>query len=301
MLKHLFIVDDFSVGYDITRDTSHLLINEVRKRGHTAAITYPHQLGLENGEVVADGKKVADYDVVWLRKDPPVDRNYFEHLQLLTLVKGPFFVNDPRAVLELNEKLSIFNFRELIPKTLVLTANTSDLSELYELFSPTGFVVLKPLNSFAGGGVKKVSIDEFGRIREVIAGVAESDENYCIAQEFLPNVSQGDTRIHIVDGEPIGALLRVPPADGFKGNIHAGGAAHIAELTPKHFAIAKEVGAWLKSKGIFFAGIDTIDGYLTEINVTSPGVIIETNEVSGVALEQIIIDMLCEHIVSDNL
>jgi glutathione synthase len=294
--KHLFIVDDYSLGYDLTRDSSYLLINELKAQGAKVEISHLHKLNVVDGEVYSGASKVSEFEFVWVRKDPPVDRAYFEHLQLLSLVEKKYpkikFINSPTAVLELNEKLSIFNFPHLIPSTLLLTASSEDMTPVYEMMQATGFAVLKPLNSFAGGGVRKVAMDEFGEIRKIIAEVAESDENYCMVQEFIPEVSLGDTRIHIVNGKPIGALLRVPPSDGFKGNIHAGGTAARGEITPELEKVALEVGAWLVNRGVFFAGIDTIHGKLTEINVTSPGVIIESNETSGKELHKVIIEEL---------
>jgi glutathione synthase len=296
-VKHLFIVDDYSVGYDLSRDSSYLFIKELKEQKCIVDVAHPFQLNVDlEGEVLAGSFTISDYDVVWVRKDPPIDRTYFEHLQLLSLVERKYpkikFVNSPTSVLEINEKLAIFNFKHLIPSTLLLTASSADMTPIYEMMQKTGFAVLKPLNSFAGGGVRKVGMDEFGSIRQIIAEVADGDESYCMVQEFIPEVSLGDTRIHIVNGKPIGALLRVPPSDGFKGNIHAGGTAARGVLSPELEKLALEIGEWLVKKGIFFAGIDTINGKLTEINVTSPGVIVETNETSGIQLEKVIIEEL---------
>lgn len=293
--KHLFIVDDYSIGYDLSRDSSYLFIKELNEQKCIVDVAHPFQLNVDlEGEVLAGNFKIADYDVVWVRKDPPVDRGFFEHLQLLSLVERKYpnikFVNSPTSVLEINEKLAIFNFKHLIPSTLLLTASSADMTPVYEMMQETGFAVLKPLNSFAGGGVRKVSIEEFGSIRQIIAEVAESDEGFCMVQEFIPEVSKGDTRIHIVNGKPVGTLLRVPPSDGFKGNIHAGGTATRGVITKELESIALEVGKWLVERGIFFAGIDTINGKLTEINVTSPGVIVETNETSGLEIHKVIIE-----------
>ncbi len=294
--NHLFIVDDYPMGYDLSRDSSYLLMNELKLQGAKVQICHMFGLSVRSGEVFADEVAVNEYEVVWVRKDPPVDRAYFEHLQLLSLVERKYpnikFVNSPTAVLEINEKLAIFNFPDLIPETLLMTASSADMTPIYEMMQKTGFAVLKPLNSFAGGGVRKIDTEDFGSIRQILAEVAESDEGFCMVQEFIPEVSLGDTRIHIVNGKPVGALLRVPPSDGFKGNIHAGGTAMRGEITPELEKVALEVGAWLMSRGIFFAGIDTINGKLTEINVTSPGVIVETNETSGVELHKLIIEEL---------
>jgi glutathione synthase len=294
--KHLFIVDDYSIGYDLTRDSSYLIMNELKAQGALVTVAHPFHLNVVDSCVYVNETKVSDFKFVWVRKDPPVDRAYFEHLQLLSLVEkydpGVIFINSPTAVLEINEKLAIFNFPNLIPETLLMTASSADMTPIYEMMQKTGFAVLKPLNSFAGGGVRKVASSEFGEIRRIIAEVAESDEGYCMVQEFIPEVSLGDTRIHIVNGKPIGALLRVPPSDGFKGNIHAGGTAARGEITPELEKVAIEVGAWLVKRGVFFAGIDTIHGKLTEINVTSPGVIIESNETSGKELHKVIIEEL---------
>jgi glutathione synthase len=203
--------------------------------------------------------------------------NYMQHLQLLAYERDYVkFVNDPLVTLRFLDKASIFNFPHLIPETIV--TKSSDLVEQFLI--GRGKIVVKPLNGFSGNDV---------RIYE--GGGIEIDE-FVMVQEYLENVKDGDTRVHICDGDIIGAIKRVPSNNDFRGNLHAGGTGVVAHLSESEIALSKEVGEWLSSEGVFLAGIDLIDGKLTEINITSPGIIIETNELMNTKLEAEIFDRL---------
>lgn len=280
MARHLFILDAPET-FNPNNDTSTLLIEEAQARGHEVFVGNINELGVTNSRVVVRDQFVRDYDVVWVRKDPPIDMNYIQHLQLLAYERNNcFFVNDPLATLKYLDKASIFNFPNLIPETIV----TKDPAKVDEFLEGRGRVVVKPLNGFSGNDV---------RLYE--GGGIDIDE-FVMVQEFIEEVSEGDTRVHICDGEVIGAIKRVPQGDDFRGNLHAGGKGVKADLTEDEIALSNDVAAWLKKEGIFFAGIDLIGGKLSEINITSPGIIIETNEVMNTRLEKEILDRLENHV-----
>lgn len=276
MTSHLFIIDAPETFVE-HNDTSTLLIEEARSRGQEVVVVNINEVGVKNSRVVVREQFVRDFDVVWVRKDPPIDMNYVQHLQLLNYERDNcFFVNDPMATLQFLDKASIFNFPTLIPETIV----AKDASEVDKFLQGREKVVVKPLNGFSGNDVRIYS-----------GGGIEIDE-FVMVQEFLEKVSEGDTRVHICDGEVIGAIKRVPSNDDFRGNLHAGGTGVATELNDQELSVVETVGAWLKEQGVFFAGIDLIDGRLNEINITSPGIIIETNEVMNAQLEKEIFDRL---------
>ena len=279
-MKHLFISDPLDSMEE--NESTKLFIAEALKRGHEVDSCEVKDLCLDLEGPKANGHLVDSYDVVWIRKDPPVDRMYLEHVQILAQAKNPFFVNDPLAVLRYGDKLAAFGFAEFCPDTLV----TTDRALMTEFITKFGTVMVKPLNSFSGKGVYKVTdIDE-----------VEFADHFLILQEFLPNVVQGDLIIHLAGGELMEAMRRVPAEGSVLANIHAGGRAEAVELDNRLMAIADKMAKELLKEGVFFAGIDIIDGFLNEINVTSPGVIHETNQVMGVRLQEKLFDLLEKHV-----
>ncbi len=267
-MKHLFLTDRLD-EMDIESDTTHLLMAEAGRRGHEVI-----------REDYFSDVDVSGFDVVWVRKDPPVDEAYISRMKELAEVEGPFFVNDPAAILKYGDKMMIFDYPAIIADTAV----TSDSDTVNAFIREHGKAVVKPLNSFSGIGVELYKKPNYEGTEEVMV------------QEYLPNVTAGDTRVHVAGGEVIGALLRVPQAGDFRGNIHAGGTAVKADLDDDLLEKVEAVAGTLMGKGIFFAGLDFIDGRLNEVNTTSPGVIRETNAVSGDLLEVKLFDILEKHV-----
>lgn len=189
-MRHLFILDPPET-FNSRNDTSTLLIEEARLRGHDVVTCNINELSVGDGRVVVRDHFVRDFDLVWVRKDPPIDMNYMQHLQLLAYERDYVkFVNDPLVTLRFLDKASIFNFPHLIPETIV--TKSSDLVEQFLI--GRGKIVVKPLNGFSGNDV---------RIYE--GGGIEIDE-FVMVQEYLENVKDGDTRVHICDGDIIGAI-----------------------------------------------------------------------------------------------
>ncbi|HWG05503.1 MAG TPA: glutathione synthase [Beijerinckiaceae bacterium] len=267
-------------------DSTFALLLEAQARGHQVLYYTPDRLGMNGSHVFAKmqplsvrdlrgdhftlGESVptdlADVDVVLLRQDPPFDLAYIttthllEHVHPQTLV-----VNDPVSVRNAPEKLLVMRFPELMPPTLI----SRDRDAIEAFRAEHGEVVMKPLHGHGGASVFKVAkVDaNFGSLFDLFA--ATFREPWMI-QRFLPQVSDGDKRIILVDGEPLGAVNRVPAANDIRSNMVRGGAAAATVLTPREREICARIGPELKRRGLVFVGIDVIAGHLTEINVTSP-------------------------------
>ena len=205
-------------------------------------------------------------DVVLLRQDPPFDLAYITTTHLLERIHPrTLVVNDPRGVRDAPEKLFVMDFPALMPPTLI----ARDKPAIEAFRAEHGEVVMKPLHGFGGAAVFKVGVQDpnFGSLFDLFTATLREP---WVIQKFLPAVSRGDKRIILVDGEAMGAVNRVPASDDIRSNMVRGGAAQETDLTPREREICATIGPELKRRGLLFAGIDVIDGYLTEINVTSP-------------------------------
>jgi glutathione synthase len=207
-----------------------------------------------------------DVDVVLMRQDPPFDMAYITATHFLEKVHPrTLVVNDPVEVRNAPEKLFVTGFEGVQPPTLI----TSDLEAILDFRARHGDMVLKPLNGAGGSGVIRLKDGDsnLGAILELHAMIGREP---VIAQKFLPAVSAGDKRILLVDGEPVGAINRVPARDQIRSNLRVGGTAEAVELTARDRELCAIIGPELKRRGLLFVGIDVIGDYLTEINVTSP-------------------------------
>ena len=205
-------------------------------------------------------------DVVLLRQDPPFDLAYIATTHLLERVQpGTLVVNDPRGVRDSPEKLFVMDFPGLMPPTLI----ARDKAAIEAFRASHGEVVMKPLYGFGGAAVFKVGVQDpnFGSLFDLFATTFREP---WVIQKFLPAVALGDKRIILVDGEAKGLINRVPSRDDIRSNMVRGGAAKESELTAREREICSTIGPELRRRGLLFVGIDVIDGYLTEINVTSP-------------------------------
>jgi glutathione synthase len=267
-------------------DTTFLMALNAQARGHAMWVYQPEQLALEDGRLTARARSlevratVGDHatlgppqtldlsqvDVVLMRQDPPFDLAYItathllEHVHPKTLV-----VNDPAEVRNAPEKLFVTHFKGLQPPTLI----SRDLDAIADFRSRYPDMILKPLYGGGGSGVARLKPDD-SNLEAMLELHFELNREPVICQAFLPAVSKGDKRVLLVDGEPVGAINRVPEAGQTRSNLRVGGRAEAVELTPRDREICALIGPELRRRGLTFVGIDVIGDYLTEINVTSP-------------------------------
>jgi glutathione synthase len=271
---------------DIAADSTFRLMIEAQERGHELFYYTPDALAYEEGRITARGwplevqrvagdhyrpgenqaVDLADFDVVWLRQDPPFDMHYITTTHLLErLSPATLVVNDPFWVRNFPEKLLILNFPDLMPPTTI----ARDLATIRAFRARHGDVILKPLYGNGGAGVFHLpeSDRNLASLHEMFTGFSREP---LIAQKYLPDVSRGDKRVILVDGAPIGAINRVPAEGETRSNMHVGGRPEKIGLTDRDREICARIGPLLREKGQIFVGIDVIGDYLTEINVTSP-------------------------------
>jgi len=283
---------------DINADSTFRLAEEAQARGHDLFYYTPDKLSFREGRIMATGQSLkvqreqgnhailgemrdvdlADLDVVWLRQDPPFDMGYITTTHLLERLKGQtLVVNDPFWVRNNPEKLLVLDFLDLTPPTTI----ARDLTVLREFKEKHGDIILKPLYGNGGAGVFRLpeSDRNLNSLHELFTGM---NREPLIAQKFLPDVSAGDKRIILVDGEPVGAINRVPAKGETRSNMHVGGRAEKIGLTEREYEICAAIGPRLKEMDQIFVGIDVIGGYLTEINVTSPTGIQELERFDGI-------------------
>src|SRR5215212_4893529 len=210
--------------------------------------------------------ELTELDVILLRQDPPFDLAYITTTHLLERVHPKtFVVNDPASVRNAPEKVFVTEFPDLMPPTLI----TRDLAEIKAFRAEHGDIVMKPLYGRGGEAVFRLAPEDlnFGSLYDLFSVTFREQ---WVVQKFLPAVKHGDKRIILVDGEFAGAVNRVPAADDLRSNMVRGGAAMSTDLTPREREICARIGPALRERGLIFVGIDVIDGWLTEINVTSP-------------------------------
>jgi glutathione synthase len=239
---------------------------------------------------LGDGKRTAlsSFDVVLLRQDPPFDLNYITTTHLLERIHPKTLViNDPASVRNAPEKMFVTEFPALMPPTLL----TRDLAEIRAFRAEHGDIVMKPLYGHGGGAVFRLTKDDlnFGSLYDMFA--ATFREAWVI-QKFLPEVRDGDKRIILVDGEYAGAVNRVPAADDLRSNMVRGGTPKDTELSPREKEICDTIGPALRERGLLLVGIDVIDGYLTEINVTSPTGIRAVKNLGGPDVAKLVWDKI---------
>jgi len=300
---------------NLETDTTFIIMLEAQKRGHKILYFTPELMEVEQGRPVAvmseamvkwptkkapdhyslsKTKKtgLADTDLIFMRVDPPYDLDYVTALHILAMVQPPtLVVNRPGGLLLANEKMLALRFPELMPPTIVSRRPDKLLSFLEEV---GGKMVLKPLPGFGGEGVVVVEKNHTNR-KALVQMMTENGKQLVQAQKFLPVNRQGDKRIIMLSGGPIGAVTRMPAKGDHRANLHSGGSYKKAWLTEKDREICKTVGALLKREGLWIAGLDVVAGYLTEINVTSPTLLRQINELEGVKLEENILDF-CEYL-----
>jgi glutathione synthase len=281
----------------IKGDSTFALCLEAQRRGHRLFHYTPDRLSMRDGVVTARleamqlaeeqgrhftlGEPVrtdlAEMDVVLLRQDPPFDMNYITSTHLLErLQPGTIVANDPAWVRNMPEKIFVTEFSDLMPETLI----TKDAAEVAAFRAEFGEIVMKPLYGNGGAGVFHLTRDD-RNLSSFMETFALLFREPFIVQRYLPDVRKGDKRVILIDGEPVGAINRVPSETDARSNMHVGGRAEPADITDRDREICARIGPALRERGQLFVGIDVIGDYLTEINVTSPTGIREVRRFGG--------------------
>ncbi|MEE8165263.1 MAG: glutathione synthase [Myxococcota bacterium] len=305
-LNLVFVMDPVEAE-PVAASTTIVLMREAQERGHRVLYVDPADLGIDAGRVVAAatpielrlgdeqpvrrGKpRIYDFDqeidVAFQRKDPPVDRDFMIATQILDVCRRTIVLNRPESVIAFNEKLLALQFAHLMPATRV----TRRIPDLLEFMSQRGGeMIVKPLDGKGGEGIFHVTAQD-RNLNSILEQSTQFESRAVMAQQYLPAIREGDKRILLLDGEAIGAVLRVPAEFESRANLHVGGTAVKARLDEADRRIIADIGPFLKQQGLFFVGIDVIGGLLTEINVTSPTGIQEINALEDTRLEVVLLD-----------
>ena len=304
-IKHkvLFQMDSFN-KLDIKTDSTISIIKEALTLGIKAYVSNPNDLTLTQNNAFVSFREVTlinskfsfskqknstitKFDYFFIRQDPPFDLKYLTNCYLLELHqkfnKNPRFINDPGGIKNFTEKICPIYFNSLMPKTLV----TSDEKIFKETLSKKKTLILKTLYNKGGEGVIKVEKNDknsLSKFKELISKYKVP----VVIQDFVSKVSDGDKRVILIEGEPVGLINRVPKIGQYKANLHLGGKAEISVLTKKEQEICKKIKPFLLENKLIFVGIDLIDEKLSEINVTSPTGIVQIKELTGVNVARIL-------------
>jgi len=305
-MRSLFVMDPLD-RIHVDGDSTFVTMRECTDRGLPVHMCEPDGLFVENGRAHArcvsvrttaeapyfhvgepESLDLGSFDVVWMRKDPPFDMRYIFTTYLLDMAPPEtLVVNDPRGLKLFNEKLWVMKqWPELQPPTL-LSNDQAKLRAFVE--EQPGWSVLKPWDGNGGRGVLVTEKGD-GNLRSMIELLTADGHDYIIAQRYVPEVVQGDKRILLFDGEPVGSMLRVPGEGDHRANMHVGATVQASELSASDRRICDALAPLLKQWGQVFVGIDVIGEMLTEINVTSPTGIQEMNRLYGLRLEATLVD-----------
>ena len=310
-MKVAFQMDPIS-SIDINADSTFRLAEEAQERNYQLFFYTPDKLASVDGKIIANGhdmyvQKVpgkaavlsdareiclSDFDVIWLRQDPPFDMHYITTTHLLGRLKGQsLVVNDPFWVRKKTKKLFVLDFKDFIPPTMI----TSDLNLLRAFKELHRDIILKPLYGNGGAGIFRLDVHDrnLKSLHELFSTISHEP---LIAQKFIPDVAKGDKRIILVDGIPIGAINRVPEVGETRSNLHAGGKPEKISLNQRDIEICDTIGPLLRKKGQIFAGIDVIGEFLTEINLTSPTGIQELERFDKINVAAMIWDKIEERL-----
>ncbi|MCE2483958.1 MAG: glutathione synthase [Desulfurellaceae bacterium] len=306
-LRFAFIMDPIQ-DVLIDKDTTFVFMLEAQRRGHELAYIEMGDLFIERTRPMARTRRIelrreegrhftflgqtveplGGFDAVFMRKDPPFDIAYLHATQLLDLAQdeGAVVLNHPGGLRAANEKLFALNFSAVIPPTLV----SQDAERLKAFLEELGGeMIIKPVDGHGGAGIFYVQRQD-RNLNSILETATRQGREPIIAQQYLPAVRQGDKRLIVLNGEPLGCTLRVPRADEHRGNIHVGGTCIKAAITPRDREICALIGPRLRREGLYFVGLDIIGEHLTEVNVTSPTGVQEIDRLDQVCLEAKVMD-----------
>ena len=297
-MDFLFIADPLE-SFKIYKDTTLAMMRAAQGAGHRLWFCQSRQILWKDNVVVADCQTVAikpsgtswyelgeieqpklnSFSAVLMRTDPPFDIEYLNTTWMLSAAvrQGAVVMNNPAAIRDHSEKLSITEFPELIPPTLV----TRELEAVQAFHQQHADIVVKPLDGMGGMGIFRVGPDGLN-LASIVETLGENGARTLMIQRFLPEISQGDKRVLLIGGEVVPfALARIPQGSEIRGNLAAGGKGVAMPLTDSEKRVAERLAPLLNERGLFLVGLDLIGGYVTEINVTSPTCFVEITEQTG--------------------
>jgi len=303
-MKYLFILDPFEKLY-LEADSSLLLMNEALRRENEVYSCTEYDITRDNRSLFCRGRRhekkltpdiieaepvysdfdLESFDLIVIRKDPPFDLSYLTLLLLLLNLRRPWIINNPLSVLRYNEKLAIFLFPEFITETIV----TSSLPRILRFIDEVGGnAVLKPLFSCSGKGVLLLKNSD-PSLEAVIVSATGGGTEKVMVQRYLSEVTAGETRVFLLEDQPLAVMKKVPAEGSFKANFDFGARGIPHTLTETELEICRIVGAFCRKEGIILSALDIIGGHLSEFNITSPGLLAESNQVDGARYEEEII------------
>ena len=309
----LFVLDPLET-LKIEKDTSYVMMREAQRRGHQIWVTTQRGIRSAAGRVTVRAQQLllteipnawykvvasqdlfsSNIDGVLMRKDPPFDMEYIYTTYLLETLEqeGCRVFNRPQSIRDFNEKLSITKYPQFISPTLV----TADVAVIHDFIAAQNEVVLKPLDGMGGSSVFRSRPND-PNLGVIIETLTQLGQRTIMVQKFIPEISDGDKRVLLIDGEPVPySLARIPQGADHRGNLAAGGRGVAMPLTDREKEIATALGHELSGRGLLLVGLDIIGGYLTEINVTSPTCMREIQDQTGCDVPGIFIDALEKHI-----
>jgi glutathione synthase len=307
-LRLLYVMDPMARVL-VDKDTTFAFQLEGQRRGHEQYHCGPEDLFVDRAVPHASARRLTveratphfrldeariapltHYDAVFMRKDPPFDMAYVFAAHVLGLVDptATFVINEPRGLVVANEKLYALNFPSVIPESLVASDHVRLKAFMDEL---GGEMIVKPLDGCGGAGVLHVTRSDrnLNALLELSTG---EGRRLVMAQRYLPAAREGDKRLIVLDGEPLGAILRVPREDEHRGNIHVGGQVKASPVDDRDREICRTMAPRLRRDGLWFVGLDVIGGYVTEVNVTSPTGVQEIDRLDGTNLEAKVLDFV---------
>jgi len=310
MPLNVIVVMDAIAHIKIAKDTTFAMLLEAQRRGHALHYVSPGGLALRDGVAVARTAPLQVRDdkhdwftlgefgqttfgpgqVVLMRKDPPVDAEFIYDTQVLGVAQqaGALVVNDPQGLRDYNEKLAALLFPQCCPPTLVSRRH----ADLKAFVLEHGQAVLKPLDGMGGRSIFRSGTGD-PNLNVILETLTDGERRLTLAQKFIPDITAGDKRILLVDGEPVGyCLARIPQGDEFRGNLAAGGRGEGRPLSERDRWIAAQVGPEMKRRGMRFVGLDVIGDYLTEVNVTSPTCVRELDAQFGLNIAGTLFDAI---------
>ena len=308
-MKIAFLADPLD-SFKIYKDTTYAMMAEASRRGHTLYAFEQGDLALEGGEVVANAAlvsmtgdatdwyrasapkamRLAEFDAILLRKDPPFDMEYVYTTYLLERAEaqGVRVFNKPSAVRDHNEKLAIAEFPQFVAPTLV----TRDERRLRAFHAEHRDLIFKPLDGMGGTGIFRVRDDELN-LGSIIETLTENGRRTIMAQRFIPEVTAGDKRILLIGGQVVPyCLARIPQGTEVRGNLAAGGVGVAQPISARDREIGETLAPILSQRGLLLVGLDAIGDYLTELNVTSPTCFQEITQQTGFDVAALFIDAL---------